>query len=549
MQFKSGLISAAVLGASMALTGCAVQPDASIQKNNAATMTLVGRHASNIYFDGAAEIVSWHPRSQSVLVVNSGKNAVDILDISHLEGKPLLNPRVASNIPLKSRINVSKDIPELTLGAANSVAVKGDLLAVAVENKNKQQPGIVAFYQLQAEGEAQFSNYVTVGALPDMVTFTPDGRYVMAANEGEPSDDYLNDPEGSISLISVVDQKRGGDVRMIRFDDFNKSGRRHNELPEAVRVFGPGASVAQDLEPEYIAVAPAGNKAFVSLQENNAVAVIDIATASVDKIVALGFKDFGASAIDASNKDGGVNIKPWSGVYGMYQPDTLVAYETEGKTYFVTANEGDARDYKGFSEEKRAGKIKVAKSHPNKSSVKDKKELGRLKVTTAMGDENNDGRYEKLFSFGGRSFSIWDENGKQVFDSGSDFERITAARLGANFNNNDDASKGDSRSDDKGPEPEALAIGQVRDRTYAFVGLERTGGIMMYDITVPEQAFFVDYVHNRSFDVDVSKHPEMGGDLSPEGMTVIAASDSPTGKPLLVVGNEVSGSTAVYQLD
>ena len=549
MQFKSGLISAVVMTASMMLAGCAVQPDTAGQKRDAATMTLVGRHASNIYFDGAAEIVSWHPRSQSVLVVNSGKNAVDILDISSLKGEPLLNPRVASNIPLKSRINVSLDIPGLALGAANSVAVKGDLLAVAVENKNRQQPGIVAFYHLQANGEAQFSHYVTVGALPDMVTFTSDGRYVLTANEGEPSDDYRNDPEGSISLITLSDSQRSGSVRAIDFSDFNESGRRHNELPKEVRVFGPGASVAQDLEPEYIAVAPAGNKAFVSLQENNAVAVIDIATASVDKIVALGFKDFGVSAIDASNKDGGINIKPWHGVYGMYQPDTLAAYEAGGKTYFVTANEGDARDYKGFSEEKRAGKLKLAKSHPNKSSAKDKQQLGRLKVTTALGDENSDGRYEKLFAFGGRSFSIWDESGRQVFDSGSDFERITAERLGTHFNNNDDASKGDSRSDDKGPEPEALAIGQVRDRTYAFIGLERTGGIMMYDITVPDQAFFVDYVHNRSFDVDVSKSPEMGGDLSPEGMAVIAANDSPTGKALLVVGNEVSGSTAIYQLD
>ncbi len=549
MQLKSGLLLASAITASILVTGCTTHGEMNAKADKPASMKLIGRHASNIYFDGAAEIVGWHRGSNSILVVNAGRGTVDVLDATGLKGDELANPKTASNIPLHTTINVAYDVRDIPLGAANSVAVSGDLLAVAVGNKNKQAPGIVAFYRLTSSGEAVFSNYVTVGALPDMVTFTPDGRYALTANEGEPSKDYRFDPEGSVSLIEIEDNRKGGQVRHIRFNAFNKSASRHAELPSSVRVFGPNATVAQDLEPEYIAISPSGKKAFVSLQENNAVAVIDIKTAAVDKIVALGYKNFGDYAIDASNKDGGVNIKPWKGVYGMYQPDTMAAYESAGKTYFVSANEGDARDYDAFSEETRAGKVSVVETHPNAAGVADKKQLGRLKITTTLGDADHDGRYEELYAYGARSFSIWDENGELVFDSGSDFEEITAARLGGFFNNNDDASKGDSRSDDKGPEPEALAVGQVGNRTYAFVGLERTGGIMMYDITDPEKSHFVDYVHNRAFDVDVEKHPELGGDLSPEGMAIVTAANSPTGKTLLIVGHEVSGSTSVYEIE
>ena len=39
------------------------------------------------------------------------------------------------------------------------------------------------------------------------------------------------------------------------------------------------------------------------------------------------------------------------------------------------------------------------------------------------------------------------------------------------------------------------------------------------------------------------------GDLGPEGLVFIPAAQSPNGRPLLVVGNEVSGTTAVLQLN
>ena len=561
------------LGAAVFLSACSSNNTASRSEaveSQSANMTLVGRYASGQYHKGAAEIVAWHGASQSVFVVNAASGTVDSLDASGLTSTPLVNPLADANLPLRGSINMQNDLPGLQLGVANSVAVHGNLLAVAVENADKQAKGIVALYTLDEQGKAAYSHNVQVGSLPDMVTFTPDGKYIVVANEGEPSGDYKNDPEGSISVITVNGNK-AGEVRTVGFTDFNKGGSRASELSSDVRIFGRDASVAQDLEPEYIAVSSDSSKAWVSLQENNALAIVDIANATIDSIVPLGFKDYGRNPIDASNKDDGVNIQPWSGVYGMYQPDTITSFETDGKTYILTANEGDARDYwykaadksecmatgglkfdeedgcLGYSEEKRAGKLKVAASHPHAADTRDKTKLGRLKVTTTLG-KNEDGKFGQLYSYGARSFSIWDEKGQLVFDSGDDFERITAEALGKNFNNNDDKTQGDSRSDDKGPEPEAIAVGNVNGRTYAFIGLERTGGIMMYDVSNPKAPHYVRYVHNRDFGIDAKKNTANAGDLSPEGMAFVAADHSPTGEALLVVGHEVSGTTSVYEV-
>ncbi|SGY91148.1 Alkaline phosphatase [Moritella viscosa] len=344
----------------------------------------------------------------------------------------------------------------------------------------------------------------------------------------------------------------------ITFNDFDIHSSRHNELPKGVKINGPKSSVSQDLEPEYIAVSHDNSQAFVSLQENNAIAIINLKSHRVENIVDLGSKHYGLTknAIDASDKDGKINIQSYAGVYGLYQPDTIASYSIDGADFIVTANEGDARNYIGFSEEVRAGKLTLDKNHPQFNAIQDKKQLGRLKVTTSIGDTDNDGDIDKIYSYGSRSFSIWDAQGKQVFDSGNDFERITADRLSIDFNNHNSKNKGDNRSDDKGPEPEALALGEIKGRQYAFIGLERTSGFMIYDITVPQQAYFVDYIVNRNFTpkfevengVITKGDPRAVGDLGPEGMTFITEDKSPNGKPLLLVANEVSGTTVVYQL-
>lgn len=331
------------------------------------------------------------------------------------------------------------------------------------------------------------------------------------------------------------------------FSAFNKF---EDELIAAgVRIFGPGATVAQDLEPEFIAVAPDGKTAVVSCQENNAFAVVDIINFEIVAVVPLGFKDHSKkrNSLDASNEDGEINITTWP-VFGMYQPDTIASYVAgDGKTYLVSANEGDGRDYDGFSEEERVADVVLdPKAFPDAEFLQKEENLGRLRITTAMGDIDGDGDFDVLFSYGGRSFAIWDEDLKLVFDSGSWLELITADLFPENFNSDNDENTFDSRSDDAGPEPEGVVIFQMGDVSYAAILLERISGVAIFDITDPYAPRFEQYVNNRDFSVDVDDDPFAAGDLGPEGGIFIAAEDSPTGEALLVIANEVSGTITTY---
>lgn len=896
------------------------------------TIRPLGTYSTGQLDAAAAEIVAYHVGTQRAYVVNGGDKTLDLLDVSDPTAPALIG---------------QVDMTQFG-DAATSVAVFGDLLAVAVPAAEKTDPGVVVFLDPEGTVLAQ----VTVGALPDMLTFTPDGRYVVTANEGEPNDDYSVDPEGSVSIIDVsggVATLSDASVRTADFSAFNDS-----ELDPQIRIYGPNATVAQDLEPEYVAIAPDSMTAFVTLQENNALAVVDLANAEVTALLPLGFKhfdapvatlttypvadrpllgttaagqeillggfsglfyegmddagrhifvthtdrgpnpepvdvdndgvnerpfalpdfqpvivrlafdpvagaveileqigltrpdgapltglpnlagepgmayadeepidlqgnpleldplgadlegivraedgaywmvdeyrpaiyhfdadgvlmaryvpagsnneetgvavgeealpaiyaqrranrgfeavalrdgilyafiqspidnpdskkdsnskastlvrilafdtnaaqtvgeyfyrldgdgvdkiadavvapdgsllvmerndatgagarkliyrididaatnflgydlphgvelqsdaglaalgitpvaktlvvdlgvigydqvdkpeglalidadtlavinddDFGVSGafdpatglieenpnptptllgivrlatngLDASDKDGDVNIANWP-VQSMYMPDAIAAYTPRGaamgELYLVTANEGDARDYDGYSEEKRLADLVLdAAVFPNAAELQREENLGRLRVSTASTDTDGDGLVDRIAAYGGRSFSIWDTAGNLIFDSGDAIERITAELLPDGFNSSGENDSFDSRSDDKGPEPEALALGEIDGRTYAFVGLERIGGVMVWDITDPHAPAFVQYANNRDFTVA----DESAGDLAPEGIVFVPAADSPTGAPLLLVANEFSGTMTVWEI-
>ncbi|WP_076416975.1 choice-of-anchor I family protein [Colwellia sp. UCD-KL20] len=602
-------------------------------------MNMIARYQSNILGESAAEIVAFHSESKRVYVINAKSSQVDILSgISSSE--VLAAPLTATNLTKDASIDVSANITEA--GGINSVAVHGNLLAVAVEHDNKQANGMVAFYQLDATtGAATYLSQVAVGALPDNVQFSPDGTKLVVACEGEPSGDYLSDPEGSIAIINIADQSPAASATILGFTDFNAGGSRANELPESVRIFGGAfggtpSTVAQDLEPEYVAFADDSSMAYVSLQENNAIALVDLSTSKISRIIALGNKDYSQAenALDVSDKDkdaevsgtkhhngkGRINITTWDNVVGTYQPDTIASYAVNGVNYIVTANEGDAREYisgelnddfetqatceaeglnwdvtqeacfdgdtptmcatKGllnkeneecfsYVEEFRVEDLTISGSYgdfvaPIPTSVAEiadnfsaeitekitDEALGRLKITTVNALNKATGTVTKLQSYGARSFSIWTESGELVFDSGSDIAKITAGRVGEFFNASNDKEADDKKNDRssaKGAEPEALTVGEVNGRTYAFVGLERVGGIMMYDITNPNGVQFIEYVINRDFTKDPTESTE-AGDVGPEGMKFVPADKSPTGEALLIVGNEVSGSTNVYEI-
>jgi hypothetical protein len=486
----------------------------------------LGVHATGTFAEGGAEIAAHDPATQRLFVVNGAHKVVDVIDISN---------------PLLPALVTSIDVTPYG-GGANSVAVRGGLVVAAVENVNKQAPGKAVFF----DANGNHLKTVTVGALPDMVTFSPDGKWVLIANEGEPSDDYLADPEGSISVIDLrhgIAHVSQSSVRTAGFSAFNGAP------PPGVRVYGPGATVAQDMEPEYITVSTDSKTAWVTVQEANAIATVDIAQARVTSLRSLGTKDHSKAGkgLDASDRDNAIRIERWP-VRGMYEPDSIASYRFQGQTYLVTANEGDSRAYSAFNEEARIGGVALDPAvFPNAAVLQQNTNLGRLKISTVGGDVDGDGDFDRLFTLGARSFSIWTSSGQQVFDSGDALERITAEAETANFNSDNESNGSfDTRSDDKGPEPEGLALGVVDGHTYAFIGLERIGGVVVYDVTVPFHPCFVQYINTRDFTGD----PETGtaGDLGPEGVLFIKAQDSPNGHPLLVTANEISGTTRLFEV-
>lgn len=616
-KYKAGVLTVAL---SMALSGCNLDGDNGEQGIEGAqgipgvvgsdgsngtdgkslprelNVEVVGRFATGIYGKSAAEIVQFHKNSNSAFAINGAANQIEVINLTDLSttevGNPVADESLSSSaftFPLSVSVKNSSGVENtILLGAVNSIAIKDDLLAIAVEGEVKQASGAILFYSLNTLGEGTFIKAVEVGALPDMVTFTPDGKKVLVANEGEPNTDYSIDPEGSISVVDVVEMMPTDVAVTINLssdivfsddnlspEDYDTDEKRLAILTQAgVKFAGPiGNTVAKDLEPEYITTASNSEIAYVSLQENNAIGIINLKDLTIE-VKALGYKDWGKYQLDFTNKDEVPQFKSIQGLYGMYQPDTIASYSWNGSTFIVSANEGDARDYNGYSEEVRVKDIidpdelnqtlsTALQSQYDETGGSDY--LGRLKVTTALGDKDKDGEYEELFAYGARSFSIWDQNVNLVFDSGDDFGKISSAILGNNFNAAHTENKGDNRSDDKGGEPEAIDVGEIAGRTYAFISQERAGDLFVYDITNPFNTVFVSHYNNRDFSVDYEMDDDLAnpcdsnegmdctqvniaGDLGPESIKFIAAADSPTNTPLLVIGNEVSGTVTVYQV-
>jgi len=484
----------------------------------------------------ASEIPAFDPGSNRLYVV-----AASTVNVYAVDGTGALSALPSIATPFA--------VPAGTVAAPNSVAIRDGIVAVAYEIKDSttgaHQNGKVVFLDA---GTGAFLNAVDVGALPDMLTFSPDGRKVLVANEGEPNSYGAAtsvDPEGSISIIDVSDGVAVARVATAGFGAFNDQMAALKA--DGVRIFGPGASVAQDLEPEYITVAPDGTTAVVTLQEANALAIVDIASATVTDLVPLGVKlhALPGQGLDASDRDvdgtsagGGLEaIRTWP-VAGLYQPDAIASYTVDGRTYLVTANEGDARDYAGFSEEARVGDAAYAldaATFPDTATLERAANLGRLTVTRATGDTDGDGDFDRIEAFGARSFTIWNADGTVVFDSGDQIERITAARTPLLFNSEGTVTGFDTRSDNKGPEPEGVVLGRIDGHTYAFIGLERTGDVMVWDVTRPSVPEFVQYINT----------PE---DRAIEGLTFVSADDSPTGRPLLITAAETSNTVSVFEI-
>ena len=534
---------------------------------SAGELASVGRWVSGSGL-GGAEITAYDAKSFRMFVTNGATNQIDIVDIKNPK-KPVLF----------GRINLAKS----GVVGIQSVAVKDGIVAIAaVMSTNKAEAGRVFLADVNGKLVPSALTGIMVGSLPDSIHFSPNGQYVITANEGEPTSYCLTngtlptttDPNGSISIIDISKKKLTATTIDFSAFDIRKDALTYT----GARVFGPGASVAQDLEPEFITISNDSNYAWVTLQENNAIATIDLTTKTIIAVNGLGFKNFNnfnIGGLDSSDKDNAINITS-KNVYGMYQPDGIAQMTIGETTYLITANEGDAREYACLmggtdaatleAEDVRFGKNAASTVD---ATLKTDAVAGRLKVTpftpasvtgapiTAKTTVSN------AYSYGARSFSVWKATTlegvftmDQVYDSGSSIEQQVAFSAPTRFNADWNTTTGlinavDARSGSKGPEPEGLGLGTAYGRMWMVVGLERDGGLMLYDMTNPTRPEFKSYINTSNPAGNMlqsTKKIAAAGDVSPEGILIISPKDSPTGKALVIASYELSGTVGIYEI-
>ena len=499
-------------------------------ENASLQMELAGRYNSGAMSEegGSLEIVQFNARNGFAYAVSGLKGTLIAIDLNGGMDGEKVTALGGTEYDVKSMVR--------SYGDMTSVAISpdGTHLAVAIQAVDYDEQGSVALFTCQANGSLTHLSTVEVGVQPDMVTFTPEGSKILTANEGEPRMGYSAagavDPKGSVSIIDT----KTFVVETVGFDNFDSDDARQALVDKGI-LLKKNTAPSVDLEPEYIACTD--DTAYVSCQEANAIAVLDLDNAQFTGIYSVGFEDYSRVAIDINKKDETYAPKTYDNLLGIRMPDGISLYEIGGETYLLTANEGDARAWP-VETEADSNEIKG-----KESQVTGLKPGG--KVTWFDVDQYDGLEAGTDYIFGGRSFTLFKvtRNGlEEAFDSGSDFERITNEKLPEYFNCSNDTIEIEDRSGKKGPEPESVAVGTVGSKTYAFIALERIGGVMVYDITAPENTEFVNYINSREFNNNIQ------GDVSPEGLCFIPAAQSKTGKPLLLAACEVSGTLAVYEL-
>lgn len=497
-------------------------------------MTLIGRYnAGAMNADGgSAEIVVYNTVNDCAYVINGLKGTLDCVPLAGLTSTDSVQNLAGTEIDVKHLVN------GFAYGDMTSVAVSpdGQTLAAAIQAEAYDANGYVALFRCEADGSLSFQQALEVGVQPDMVTFTPDGTKILTANEGEPREGYVDgtDPAGSVSIIDVA----AGTVVNAGFDAFT-----HDELASEGIILKKDTAPAQDLEPEYIAAS--NETAYVTLQEANAIAVLDLAHASYSGIYSAGYEDLGETAFDLNKEDETYAAAHYPGVKSIRMPDGISLYEANGKTYLLTANEGDSREW---GEEDTPGfylnEVEADKGQASPAgNIAEGQVAGKVTYFDSSDYDGLDADSDYLF--GGRSFTMFEVGADgltEVYSSGNDFEAKTALYLPEHFNCSNDDKTVDDRSGKKGPEPETVTTGSIDGRTYAFVTLERTSGVMVYDITDPANVTYVNYINSRDFSEDIKD------DDSIEGLKFVPASESATGEALLLGACEVSGTLAVYEL-
>jgi hypothetical protein len=503
--------------------------------------------------EGSSEIATYHAGSKRIFATNGVKNTIDIFDISDVA-----NPKKVGAVALSPYGN---DVTSVAAGKDVVVAVvnvsdKFSATGVPTTTNGK----IVVF---DTDGKVLSSPDV-LGVLPDSVTFAPNGTTALVAIEAQPvcakddpataakeETDYTkaSDPVGGVTVVDLTNPASPV-LRFAGFNQFSVADMR----AKGIAVSSVVNNVAKDFEPEFV-TAVDNNYAYVTIQEANAIGRLNIKSATFESVTRAFESNLSIVSRDTSDRDAGAGPRTYKNVVGASQPDAIAGFTIGSGQYFVTANEGDAREYTCLNDDLRASALKVdARRFPDWKALSGSAALGRAKVNPTIGDKDGDGDIDTIHLRGSNSMTMY-RNGLVIWDSANLLDQIQTQAFGvANINGSHSLSSdkstmnyvGQDRSDDKGSEPEGVAVGMVGDRRIAILGLERMTALAIFDITVPGNPIFQEWLQLLPTKATPAKEVKH---FSPEGIVFVPADKSPSGKALIITSYELSGSLSIHQIE
>ena len=520
---------------------------------NEATVKITEISAISLDSEGSGEIATFHPGSKRIFATNGVKNAIDIFDISNVAA-----PKKVGSLSLSPYGN---DVTSVAAG--RDVVVAAVLVTETFSATGAPSTPNGKLVVFDTNGKVLSSPDI-LGVLPDSVTFAPNGTTALVAIEGQPvcakddpattakeDTDYLkaSDPEGGVSIVDLTNPAAPV-VKFAGFKQFNVAQMK----AKGIAVSSVVNNVAKDFEPEFI-TAVDNKYAYVTIQEANAIGKLDIEAASFESVTRAFESKLSVTARDTSDRDSGAGPRNYANVVGASQPDAIASFKVGSGHYFVTANEGDAREYTCLNDDQRGSSLKVdTRRFPNWSALSASAALGRAKVNPTIGDRDGDGDIDTIHLRGSNSMTMY-RNGIALWDSGDLLDQIQITAFGvANINGSHSLSSdkstmnyvGQDRSDDKGSEPEGVAVGMVGNTRVAILGLERMTALAVFDITQPRSPVFQEWLQMLPAKATPAKDVKH---WSPEGIVFVPADKSPSGKALIITSYELSGSISIHQIE
>ena len=502
--------------------------------------------------EGGAEIPTFHFRSERLFTTNGAENRIDVYDLSDPA-----DPEFMKSVSLDE---YGDGITSVAAGRKSIVAAVEVDPTFASDGTPTVNSGVLVV--MDTDGDV-VSSIELDGVLPDSVTFAKDETTALVAIEAEPvcaadnpatadvdeSADFslANDPEGQVVIVDLSDPANPT-KKNVDFSGFTAA----EAAAAGLVVSTVQTDFAKDVEPEYVAAID-NNTAYATLQEANGIAEIDLNTATVTQIFSAGQVDRAVVGLDASNRDDDDNLETFDNVVGLNQPDTIATFAIHMDNYFITANEGDAREYDCIDDDDRAADLTLdPTAFPTAADLQLDENLGRAKVDSNFGDTDGDGDYDQIGLRGGRSMTIF-KNGELLFDTeeliATEMKKIVGDDILMNGQFEIDGENvvydASSRADDKGGEPEGVAIGTTGERRVAVLGLERFSALLFFDITDPAAPTLISWEQMQPIaDTPLSESKAW----SPEGIVFVPSWQSPNGKPLVITSYEMSGTLSIHQI-